>query len=246
MRYLLLALILVAVPATADTFRAHCRDRAPELIPTETGCEGPVAEVITVALEKMGHTPDWSTVPWARTINVAEVGEVDIIPRHSMNNEREAFLNAVPYGYSIREVFYIIGPNVNQQINSFEELKQYRIGALRDSFYSDLFNNTEDLKRRYYNDTEQIIKVLENGRIDVAVTSSSHDIDKFTAVSAFTQANFVDRFYNGRYISIPKKSPVANYFPEFERTIQQMVASGEVSAIFEKYGQTPPEQKPAN
>ncbi|WP_276202054.1 hypothetical protein [Salinivibrio socompensis] len=39
MKHLLLAFMLVAVPATADTFRAHCRDRTPELIPTETGCE---------------------------------------------------------------------------------------------------------------------------------------------------------------------------------------------------------------
>ncbi len=231
------------MPINADTFRAHCRERAPELIPRDEGCSGPVAEIVELAVQRMGHTIKWSNVPWARTITVAEFGDVDIIPRHSMNAKRDVFLNSVAYGYSIRKVYYMITPQKNIKINKFEDLIPYKIGALRGSFYSDLFANSLGLNKYFFNNTEQIVSMLESGRIDIAVTSSNHDVEKFRMIKGVREAEYIEYFYNGRYISIPKKSPMSKYYNNFKSIINDMVSSGEIGVIFNKYSLKAPEQK---
>ncbi|WP_159737228.1 substrate-binding periplasmic protein [Vibrio atypicus] len=244
MRFLILSLVFAANLSFADTFVAHCRDRAPDLIPTaDGGCDGPVAEMIEKAMTQIGHDVDWKVVPWARTINVAETGGVDIIPRHSMNSEREAFLNPILYGYQTRDVYFVISPKSNIQIASADDLLQHRIGALRGSYYSKTFNDNDKIKKKLYNHTDQIIQALEMGRIEVAIASSAHGIDELMAINGTKKAQFVDTFYNGRFISVPKRSPMHRHAEALNKTIQEMRSKGEIDAIYKKYNLTPIIQK---
>ena len=239
---LMLAALLSNV-ANAEIFVAQCRVRDPELIPTQNGCSGPVAEIIDIASSRIGLDVSWITVPWARTIKVAEYGSVDIIPRHSMNNTREVFLNGVVYGYQKRNVYYIISPKLDVEINDFSDLEGLKVGALRGTFYSENFSNAQHINKLYFNNTEQIIKMLKKGRIDVAVMSSNHHEEKFRAESDLRQASYVDVFYNERYISIPIKSPMVKYWPKFQEQIEAMRTDGEIEKIFNKYHLPPPSQK---
>ncbi|MCL9780682.1 transporter substrate-binding domain-containing protein [Vibrio sp. S4M6] len=202
-----------------------------------------MAEIIDIASSRIGLDVSWITVPWARTIKVAEYGGVDIIPRHSMNHEREAFLNAVVYGYQTRNVYYMMSPQLDTEINELSDLDGLKVGAIRGSFYSENFANAQHINKLYFNNTDQIIKMLKSNRIDVAITSSNHHEEKFRAETDLRQANYVDVFYNGRYISIPIKSPMAKYWPQFKEQIEVMRADGEVDKIFNKYSLPPPSQK---
>ncbi|MCL9780683.1 transporter substrate-binding domain-containing protein [Vibrio sp. S4M6] len=240
MRLLLLSLVFIVNIANAETFVAHCRDRAPELVPTaDGGCEGPIAEIIEVAVGKLGHNVDWKTAPWARTIKVAETGGVDIVPRHSMNEERKAFLHPTLYGYQTRNVYYVISPKSTVEIKSMDDLSGLKIGALRGSYYSKNFNENNALTKKLYKDTDQIVQVLGAGRVDVAITSSSHGIDQLMAIPGVRKAEYIDTFYNGRFISIPKQSSMAKYHPEFIKVVNDMRTNGEIDSIFEKYNLKP-------
>ncbi|CAH0536843.1 substrate-binding periplasmic protein [Vibrio marisflavi] len=229
--------------ANAETLVAHCRDRSPELIPTHNGCSGPVAEIIDIASNRIGLEVSWITVPWARTIKVAEYGGVDIIPRHSMNQIREAFLNGVAYGYQKRNVYYMISPQTDVEVNDLSDLEGLKVGALRGSFYSENFANAQHFKKLFFNNTEQIIRMLNKGRIDVAVMSSNHHEEKFRAESGLRQARYVDVFYNGRYISMPIESPMVKHWPMLKEQIDEMRTDGDIEKIFKKYHIPPPEQK---
>ncbi|WP_375752006.1 substrate-binding periplasmic protein [Vibrio sp. HN007] len=243
MKYLLFALIMISASGYAETFRAHCRERAPELIPIEGGCTGPVAEIVELAVQRIGHSVEWSHVPWARTINLAKIGTVDIIPRHSMNRDRERYLHAVAYGYSIREVYYMISPKKDIEVNTFDDLLKYRIGALRGSYYSDTFAKASNLQKDFFKHTPQIIQMLKSGRIDVAITSSNHDEEMFRGIKGVKQARYIEYFYNGRYLSIPKESRMSKYFDRLKKAIEEMIESGEIDAIFLQYGLSPPSQR---
>ena len=240
MKLLLACFLFFINAAYAETFIAHCRDRPPELVPTNPGCSGPIADIIEIAVGKLGHQVEWHLVPWIRTIKIAEHGEVDIIPRHSMNDKRRTFLYPATYGYETRNVYYMVHSDSQTKIERFDDLIGLTIGARRGSFYSKTFNESTDLTKRFYNSDEQLLLLLKAKRIDVAIVSSGQNEDTYRNEPEVRQAKYVDTFYNGRYISISKKSPMAKYQAEFIAIIDEMRASGEVGEIFKKYNLPPP------
>ena len=245
MKNVFLVFVILALPlgSFAATFEGHCRNREPELFADGKSCKGPVPEIIETALKRLGHGVSWSEIPWKRTIESAKDGSVDLIPRHSMNEEREAFLHAVPYGYKERKIFYMISPKIDIEINTLGDLAPHIVGVLRGSYYSDNFAKAKNLKKKPLNNNDQIIKMLASGRIDVAPTSSAHEVDKFRALPGIKEAAYSDTFLNSRNIGIPKKSSMAKYFASFKDEVNKMVDSGEIDKIFAKYGVKPPAQK---
>lgn len=91
---------------SAVVWQAHCRDRHPVIYVENGECKGPGAAVINEVIARLGHKINWSNVPWARTIKVAEMGQVDLIPVHSMTPERNDFLDPMLLGYDKRYVYY--------------------------------------------------------------------------------------------------------------------------------------------
>jgi len=240
---LFFALVILPFESYSETFKGHCRDRHPDLIVDKENCKGPVPVIIEIALNRLGHDITWSERPWKRSLLEAKNGSVDILPRHSMDTERAAFLHAVAYGYRERKVFYMISPHQEIEINAFEDLMPHRIGLLRGSFYSDKFAKADNLIKIEFTSNDQIIKMLEAGRIDIALTSSAHEEDKFRVLPGIKEAKYFDTFLNSRNISIPKKSPMAKYYTKFKSEIESMANSGEINKIFDQYGIKPPSQK---
>lgn len=241
--FTILVLLCFSFPVLSDVFTGHCRDREPDLVADGKTCTGPVAELIETALKRIGHTVSWSEVPWKRSIEQAKNGKVDILPRHSMKPEREAFLHAVAYGYKIRKIYFMISPLKDIAIENFADLEGLKIGALRGSFYSDQFDQASNLIKKEMTSNDQIVKMLESGRLDVGLTSSAHEEEKFRALEGVKEAKYKDAFLNSRNISIPKASPMAKHFDAFAAEINKMAAAGEVDSIFSKYNVKAPAQK---
>lgn len=112
----------------------------------------------------------WQEVPWARTLSRAIQGSVDIVPRHSLNLEREKYLSSMLIGFENRSVTFLLAPHlINiEPINSFEQLNNYSFGMLRGSFYSPSLENIRDKPATVYaNSIEQLMGMLLKGRIDV-------------------------------------------------------------------------------
>jgi polar amino acid transport system substrate-binding protein len=234
--------LLVSAISTSATFNIHCRDRSPELIPTQLGCIGPVAEIVEIALMRNKHKINWTTENWDNTIILAETGGVDMVIRHSMNKERDVFLDEVAYGYQVRKVDYYISPKVSKSITAKADLNGLKIGALGGSFYSKDFEENTEISKVFYKSTSELVTALTEGIVDVVVTSSAHDLDRFKIILGARAADYFETFYNGRYLSIPKSSKRSKYFTKFEETIQKMVKDGEVDRIFNKYSLEPPTQ----
>ncbi|MDX1451636.1 MAG: transporter substrate-binding domain-containing protein [Oleiphilaceae bacterium] len=235
---LLCLLVAICLPALcwSDAFIVHCRERVPELIPVEDGCIGPVPDLIQRAMDRLGVTFRWQHIPWKRSLELARIGQVDLLPRHSMTEERSRFLMAINYGTQVREIIYFLAPHQTNKVEQFSDLKALRVGALSGSFYSHEFNNALELNKTFVNRTEQLLDMLMAGRLDVAVTSASHELDLFEATPLLRRAKYVERFENARYISIPKNSRLANRYVDLVKVIGDMRRSGEIKAIYEQYG----------
>jgi len=235
--------LTLAFGSLADTLNGHCRNREPDLLAQGNHCIGPVPEMIEIALKRLGHEVLWSEVPWKRSIEMAKIGTVDILPRHSMNKAREGFLHAVAYGYKVRKIFYMISPKITIKVNTLNDLVPYKVGMLRGSFYSENFTKATYLTKISYASNDQIIRLLDSGRLDAAITSSAHEIDKFRALKGIKQAAYSDTFFNSRNISIPSQSPMAKHSASLKAEIRKMIQSGEINRIFSKHNITAPTQK---
>lgn len=231
--------------AKADTsavvWQAHCRDRHPVIYVEKGECKGPGAAVINQVITRLGHKVNWSNVPWARTIKVAETGQVDLIPVHSMTPERKDFLDPMLLGYDKRYVYYFALANRQLEVKHFDELKPHIIGALRGAFYCPQFNdNQNQLKVSFVNDNGQLINMLKAGRIDLAITSEQHEMQFFAKDPQLKQMEYVDISKNGRYFSIPLMSPLHQYAKQVHQIVNDMRTSGEITRLFESYGVEPP------
>jgi len=226
--------------SNAETFVAHCRDYPPELSFEQNKCVGPIPDLMTDILDELGHKIIWIKAPWIRSAKDAKAGKVDLLIRHSMTEEREVFLNSILYGNYVREVLFFKSPEFHQSIYSYEDIKKHNLGAIRGNFYSPEFSTLDTSTLVLLGKTEQLINMLERGRIDLAVTSKSHSEHLFR--ERFVQAEFVDTFYNPLYISIPRKSIASMYYQDIEKRILAYRKSGEINQYFEKYGLIAPTQ----
>ena len=236
-----LCLPKVAAAVSPIVWQAHCRDRSPIIYFEQGECKGPGAAVINEVFRRLGHRVHWTDVPWARTIKVAEAGQVDLIPSHSMTTERESFLDPMLLGYDKRYVYYYALASQPTAIREFNELTPYIIGALRGTFYSTQFNeNMNQLKVSFVNTNSQLINMLKAGRIDLAISSEQHEMHIFANDPMLKQMEYVDISKNGRYFSIPLTSPRHKYAKQVHQIVDQMRTSGEITRLFESYGVEPP------
>ncbi|MBF4376182.1 MULTISPECIES: substrate-binding periplasmic protein [Vibrio] len=239
--------LFMSAPLLANvTWEGHCRDRKPYLYFENGECKGPGGDVINQVILKLGHKVHWTKVPWARTIGVAPQGGVDLIPLHSMDEEREQFLHPLLMGYGEREVFYFTRTNSDIDANSFDEIvsRGFVIGALNGSFYSDQFNqNTDKLKISFVTSVEQIINMLEASRIDLAITSEQHGLNLFENDPKLKKISYKNIYLNGRFFSVPKRSANYQYIDQLENILTEMRRSGEITRIYESYNLEAPIQK---
>ncbi len=228
------------ITSEAEVFNAHCRNYPPYLYFDGSKCIGAIPDLVTDLMNEQGHQIVWSNVPWIRSIKVAKEGKVDLLIRHSMTQERKQFLHAIPYGYYTRELFFFKSPTLTSDINSYQDIKKYNIGAIRGNFYSPKFSTLDTNILTLVGQTEQLINMLERGRIDLAVTSSSHSDKLFT--DRFVKSRFVDSFDNPLYISIPKKSNASKYYNDIATLLLDYRKSGKIDQYFLKYNLPTPKQ----
>lgn len=241
--FLVLVTCIVTVFSTcplAETFTAHCRDYPPELSFDGSKCVGILPDLVTDIVTELGHKIFWIKAPWIRSIKDSKNGNVDLLIRHSMTLERKLFLEAIPYAYYIRNLSFYKSPTFKLDIKSYEDLKKVNVGAIRGNFYSPTFLTLDSKELTLVGTTEQLLGMLELGRIDVAVTSASHNIELFE--SRFEKASFVDTFVNPMYISIPKKSVAIRFYKDIATIMQEYRASGKLDQYFERYGLPVPKQ----
>lgn len=200
---LLVALVAMCpVVLFAESFTAHCRDYPPELSFEGSQCVGIIPDLVTDIFAELGHDIRWKKAPWVRSLRDAKQGKVDLLIRHSMTTAREEYLYAIPYAYYVRKLSFYKSPRLESDIKTYAELEQVRLGAIRGNFYSPKFSELSEENITLVRKTEQLLAMLDFGRIDVAVTSASHSVERFD--SQFDKVTLEDSFINPMYISLSK------------------------------------------
>ncbi|WP_158971958.1 ABC transporter substrate-binding protein [Paraglaciecola sp. L3A3] len=240
---ILLLFLFYALPigVTAETLISYCRNYSPELFFKNGRCSGAVPDLATDIFAKLGHDIVWiQQPPLGRSVREAKQGKVDLLIMHSMTPERQIFLHPVEYASPTRVLFFYKSPKFTSDIDSYEALKKVTLGAIRNVFYSPSFSKLDSHRLVLVDKTEQLLAMLELGRIDVAVTSAYHYIELFDG--RFNKVSLKDSFINPMYISISKRSKAAKYYAKVSAIMLDYRKSGKVDKYFKKYGMPAPPQ----
>lgn len=237
-------ILLLACNVQAYEFKADFRVVAPDMVYFNNQPAGPIKELVELAIKRAGHSISWQAIPWKRTQHRAELGKVDLLVRHSMNEKRREYLKPILMGYQKRQVTFLTAPNKDIRIHQFDDLKKYTTGQIRGYFYAPKYNNAHNLKKLNFNDYQQLGRVLEVGRVDAIIinSDSKHDLEMLLAIPGVKVAPYEMTFLNGRYSSIPINSPAEKYFKEVNAEFFRLRQSGEMTKILNQYGAKPFEQ----
>jgi polar amino acid transport system substrate-binding protein len=247
----LLALVLifpvVSFAEYANKIYVDVRNRVPEMVVEDGRFNGPVIDVINYIAEVENLELVYREVPWPRSLMNAKLGQVDLLPRHSMNHDREKYLAPILLGFENRVVNYLLSPKLKTQVIEFNDLKPLVIGMLRGSFYgNELQKLNDDATIVYSNSIEQLLQMLSAGRVDVVpiqnlswAENAYQKISEKKNIEKYIIADYNEKFLSGKYLSIPKRSKFFKYYHSINCTVFNMRQNKVLDGIYIRNGVLP-------
>lgn len=177
--------------------------------------------------------------PWKRCLRMMETGELDIIASLGKSDKREAYIHYLnpPYRNKSVKVFYML-KGKGHQIRKYEDLYSHSVGVVRGYLYFPRFDNDKNIRKIPVTNSKQLLEMLHRGRIDVIVgnrVAMNYSIRKHGFSDAFEATPYrYDLPYEG-YIGISKNSSLSKDIHRIEAIIKDMVDSGRVTKIIEKF-----------
>ncbi len=184
--------------------------------------------------------PKFEVYPWKRALKNIEEGLSDAIFTLFRTEEREKILYfpSVP----INTVKTVVWAKKEKgiKISSLDDLKDKSIGVLTEYKYGREFDSMEGLNKTFCINKEQLIKMLDKNRFDVAIDSEACfkfmcrkfglEEDRFEIAHVITE--------NPVYIGFSKKNLGQEgelLAEKFSRFMKQLEADGELQKIRDSY-----------
>ncbi|SFC12180.1 transporter substrate-binding domain-containing protein [Pseudoalteromonas denitrificans] len=170
-----------------------CIDHYP---PLQVLAEKPYGESISAlkALAKViNYEIEFVTGPnFARCLKLLELGQVDILAGLVDNPKRREIAHLISYKKDTQYIF--ITRADENDIESYQDLKQQLIGVTENTLYFEQFDNDSSLKKVPVKDIKIALRMLIKDRIDIVITAqeilnsllSELNIQNQIKVNAFT------------------------------------------------------------
>ncbi len=184
----------------------------------------------------------YELLPWKRCQDQVEQGKVDGALLMGINEERKKLFQFSTITLEYPEGFIYSKRNFPNgiRINSFDDLKKFRIGLLRGhKYHEELLKlmNQQLIDYEILESSEQNIKMLISGRVDVAIDglinaryyiSQEYLQDKL----AINEGTLVIK--KGMAYAFSRKSPIIKYLPEINRQIELLRKSNFHTYLLER------------
>ena len=221
--------------------RMDVRNRPPELQVARNGtCTGPLIEVMETAAASLGYRMQYQTRQFEGSLKALELGWADLVPRVGWTEERArriAFIG--PIGYERKEIRFLVRKGKEALVRTYQDLYGVKIGTKKGSLYFDRFDRDSGLDKVQSLDDDNLVQMFSAGRFDVLATVDREALEaallkygvRDYAYARYHCTNVFAVFY-GTKPGHPIKEPL-------DRALRAMVASGEVTRIYQKYGVPP-------
>jgi polar amino acid transport system substrate-binding protein len=220
-------LLTVMNPALAETLRIG--------VARNEAVQGVAAELITEIYRRAGLKTQIEALPAARLTELVLNNEVDgEVSRIEIYFERNTSLIKVEPAYYWLVTAAFAKTDRKIVIKSKEDLKGYQIGIIRGVYHA--AKATEGLSQVVVVDSvAQLFKMLESGRIDVAIDVSLNGTDMIQQLKLKNVAQVGEIARRDLFnVLIPSK---ASLVPRISATIKSMKASGDMESLIKRFEQ---------
>jgi polar amino acid transport system substrate-binding protein len=191
------------------------------------------AQVLKIAYERANIPMTLKVIPGKRALILAQAGEVDgDVGRIKTIPEQYPNLVVVPTPL-VHFTAYAYGIDPTIQVNSWSDLRNYRVGSKRGSQYSEV--GTQGMNRELFNDFDKMLEMLVNGRIDVAIAAQTEIKPLLTTRYSGKNIHVLGSpVFEAPLYHVLHKSHQA-LIPELNTVLTQMQSTGELDALFQAF-----------
>lgn len=205
-------------------------------------------ELVTAALNKAGCQVAYQEMPWARTLNGVEAGDVDVAMAASKTPEREAYGQfSEAYRQETPALWVAKGTAGNFPFKTLEDMKgatNFRLNVTRDYAYGPVWDKIKELPEikalteESAND-EAGVKKLVGGRVQGAFMDlvAGTSLTKTLAVSDKVEVHPMPVYSSDVFVMFSKRRTKPEVVSAFNEGMKAMKADGSFDAIYKKYVQ---------
>ncbi|MCO6056393.1 transporter substrate-binding domain-containing protein [Pseudomonas sp. MOB-449] len=239
----LFALLLASASAAAETLRIAA-DIWPPFTDSRLPGNGLAAELVSTALKRAGHRPEYVEVPWARALRGVQVGEYDLIVSAWYSDDRARYgLFSKPY--LTNRVLFLKRRGSDVDFQTPADLKRYSIAVVRGYSYLPSFDADASLDKVPVKGFQMGARMLSAGRVQL--TLEDELVARFYLSRELKgirdQLEFLPRplSENGLHILVRRSHPrYQQLVDDFDRAMQAMREDGTYQAIFARHGLAQP------
>lgn len=169
-KFLLICSALICFgSAYAKEYTLVFNDYPPFEYSSPAGAKGLSVDRIKKIFGNLGHSVKFMPVPWTRALKMSKAHKVDGIFSLFKTKEREVFFTYPKYPLFRSKDILVSNAKSKVSIKSFNDLKKYKIGVVKDNSHGAKFDSMK-LDKDFSVSTEiALLRKVEAGRLDVAV-----------------------------------------------------------------------------
>ena len=202
---------------------------------------GVITEIAMTAFEREGHQASIAWYPWVRALKLVEYGSADVVMGAYYSQER-----SLNYLYSDPIDDIEIGLMARSELGvdhyqTLQDLKLYRIGAMRGWVYTEEFDNADFLDKRLIVNHVAAVRMLFANRIDLLAASVQvfkHEVsllaDKETVNSVVLKPLLGKKQLYMMFNKVDDRT--AQLVDVFNRGLAKIRADGTFDKILSKHG----------
>jgi polar amino acid transport system substrate-binding protein len=242
---LIFIFLYFSVPAihaiTVPKFNILAEDWEPYSFQEDGVVKGISTDMLVLMLEKVGSSQgrnDIKIYPWARAYQMIQQNSGTLLFTTTRTRERKNLFKWVGPIFEIEYFIYALKSR-NIKINSYEDLRKYKIGTLRGDVVEELLVKNTGMKT---SDFEQVSSNIHNtrklffGRIDLIPQSKVTTIHTCKE-AGFNPDDFEPVFSLGKknmYYAFHKETP-DSVIVVFQEAFNDIKSDGKLDEIFKKF-----------
>lgn len=193
--------------------------------------QGPYAEILRLLAGQLDATPRFIHCSLSRCLQLMQRGEADVALGLAATPERVAYIDFISPGLEeAARITFFMRRDDPRPLRRYEDLAGLRVGVTHDRRYFARFDQDSTLQKDVALQTEESMRKLVAGRVDVVIAPEQHGRSVLAATSLagrVRQMPLLMPAYGG-FIAFSRLSPWGPYRADVALAIARMRALGQL------------------
>ncbi|MBL3558641.1 MULTISPECIES: substrate-binding periplasmic protein [Marinobacter] len=206
----------------------------PYRVVTDEGVTGLYVDIFNEIADRIDWNVRYVEAPFRRILRMMEDGDIDVMLGPVKTAEREEMMAFVAPVFPPERKLFFYHRDENR-VTEYEDLYGMKIGVLAGASYFEKFDTDEELTKEPIARYENLMRMLEMGRVDVVVAPEL--VGRYTVNQLGIDASESPYQVPGEhsYIAISRNSPVLSRREQISATFEQLRRDGTYDRLVSGY-----------